>query len=193
MVATRNLVFAMEHIDAVLSSKLECFLWKNALFREVIRDLRFPIITVKRKQSIDGFHQWQLSEGMEYFLIQASILYPSFRRSNHPSSSLPISTARFCFEMSCCRLRDKAKFPYYVFAKKFAGFYGFTCFSHDFEFSLAKANILPFFANVYAEVFANIFTFSFVLTRKSSVKTKMNFWENPKTKSLFWLYFRPLR
>jgi hypothetical protein len=110
-----------------------------------------------------------------------------FEPPNYPSSPLPISKTRFCFELSSarCRHRDKAKLPYYIFAKKFAGFHGFTCFSHGFEFSLAKVNIFPFFANVYAEVFAKIYTFSFVLKRKSFVDTKMDFWENPKTKNSF--------
>ncbi len=72
-------------------------------------DERFSIKTVKRKKSVHGFHQWQLSDGMKEFLIQASILYQSFRPPNYPSSTLLIRTTPFCFELSAVGLRMKRK------------------------------------------------------------------------------------
>jgi len=170
MVATRNLVFAMEHIDAVLSSKLKCFLWKNALFREVIRDLRFPIITVKRKQSIDGFHQWQLSEGMEYFLIQASILYQSFQHPNHPSR---IQSSSLLIHHD---LVPNSPLPAVGLEMKRKCF---TTFLRKPNIQIILKSSLPSEDRLFS-IFGKVmqkcsqtFTFSFLLTNNSFGKTKM--------------------
>ncbi len=126
-----------------------------------------------------------------------------FSTSNHPSSPLPISTTLFCFELSSarCRLRVETKMPYYIFAKtwhsnyskKFAAFRGFTCFLENVMCSLTVLNFLwqrstfSHFSRMFMQKCSdNFYTFSFAITNKYFVKTKMDFCKNPKN---FLLHF----
>ncbi len=134
------------------------------------------------KKTIDGFHQRQLSDGMEEFSIQTSILYPSFRRSNHLSSPLLIRTTRFCFELSSARCRQSCLITF--LRKSSLASMASLVFLTVLNF-FGESQHFPIFRECLCRSVRKNLHIFICAQKKSFVNTKMDFWGNPKTKNSF--------